>query len=299
MLNLKEFASASPADLKIASKPRSLQGSKKDNGGVMIIAGSREYHGAPVLASNAVYSTLASLRIGTGYGFLYVPKVIEQAARILSPNLIVRRFGSDYISDGDLSQLDEDIDKTDSIVIGMGLGRNKEVLAASAKIIKNAIAMRKKMVVDADALFSIKQVEKLNFNVVLTPQDREFQELSGIKPKKTPLSERARQAVSLAKRLETNILLKGHETIVTDGKRVKIIRSESSALATMGTGDVLSGIIGGYMATGIDAFEAAVAGAYLHSKIGDKLAKEKGNHILAVDVVDYIPKILKEFDVNR
>ena len=92
------------------------------------------------------------------------------------------------------------------------------------------------------------------------------------------------------------MLLKGHETVVTDGKRTKIIRAKSSALAVMGTGDVLSGMIGAYAAKNNDLFVAGVAGAYLHAMIGDALYKEKGNHILASDVVDGIPKILKKFD---
>ena len=64
----------------------------------------------------------------------------------------------------------------------------------------------------------------------------------------------------------------------------------------MGTGDVLSGIIGGYMATGTETFKAGVAGAYLHSIIGDLLHKEKGNHILSSDIAELIPSILKKFD---
>ena len=83
---------------------------------------------------------------------------------------------------------------------------------------------------------------------------------------------------------------------MTDGKVAKIVESESATLATMGTGDVLSGIIGGYAAAGATAFEAAVAGAYLNSRIGDLLAMEKGNHILASDIVDKIPRLIKDFD---
>ena len=67
----------------------------------------------------------------------------------------------------------------------------------------------------------------------------------------------------------------------------------------MGTGDVLSGIIGGYAAAGATMFEAAVAGAYVNARIGDLLKMEKGNHILAADVVEKIPRLIKDFDEDE
>ena len=105
-------------------------------------------------------------------------------------------------------------------------------------------------------------------------------------------------AINLSRLLDSNVLLKGHEDIITDGRRVKITNSNSSALATMGTGDVLAGMIGAYTVHNRDVLTAAVAASYLHKVIGDRLHKEKGNHILASDVVEYIPKLLKRFDKN-
>jgi NAD(P)H-hydrate repair Nnr-like enzyme with NAD(P)H-hydrate dehydratase domain len=93
---------------------------------VMVVAGSREYHGSAVLAANAVHSTLAALRIGTGYAYLFVPKAIEAAVRKLSPNIIVREFGTDYISDGDMGLRKKELERIDALVIGMGIGRNEK-----------------------------------------------------------------------------------------------------------------------------------------------------------------------------
>ena len=100
----------------------------------------------------------------------------------------------------------------------------------------------------------------------------------------------------LASRLGANVLLKGHVTIISDGRRVKLVESRTATLATMGTGDVLSGIIGGYMTRNGNAFVSAVAGAYLQARIGDLLYKEKGYHAIATDALDYIPRILKKYD---
>ncbi len=289
---------ATDMDVIKATQLRSAYGNKKDNGRIAVIAGSREYHSAPSLAANAVYNLLAGLRVGTGYAYLYVPDDVIDAVRALTPSMIVRRFGGDYIGSGDLSTLKRQLSSIESIVIGMGIGRNPPALRMSSKIIDYAVGSGKKIVVDADGIYSIKHVKRLNSNVVLTPHDREFEELSGHIPNKRSLRKRAVAAVSLSRKLDCCVLLKGHDTVITDGNSVKVVRSKSSALATMGTGDVLAGIIGGYMATGTDAFRSAVAGAYVHSRIGDMLYRRMGNHIISSDVVSSMPAFLKRFDKN-
>ena len=287
---------ASEKDIRSATTPRRLRGSKADNGRVLIIAGSDEYHGAPALAANAAYNTLAALRIGTGYAFLYVPGCILDPVRRLSPSLIVRPFGRKGIGQGSLGSIKEAVSKANAVVIGMGIGRDDRTLRMAAKIIGHAKSLDRKIVIDADAIYSLKYVKRLYPNAVITPQDKEFREASKEYPGSGPLEGRAAQAVALARRLGCCVLLKGHTTIVTDGVRVKLVSSKSSALATMGTGDVLSGIIGGYAAAGASAFRAAVAGAYLHARIGDALHKAKGNHILSSDLAELIPSVLKKFD---
>ncbi len=289
------WSKAGVKDLRAASQPRSMYGDKRQNGSVLLVGGSGEFHGAPSLAANAAYNALAALRMGTGYVILYVPAIILNPVRALSPNLIVRGFGKKDISNGAMAALGRQMLGVDYLAIGNGIGREKKALGAASKIIKSALSLNKKIVVDADAVYALKGISRLNGNVVVTPQDREFSSLYGSPPGKY-LDDRIRSAVSLARKTGASVLLKGHDTIITDGKRTKVVHSKSSALATMGTGDVLSGMIGGYMAAGAPAFEAAVAAAYLHSKIGDILNREKGNHILASDIVDLLPRILRRFD---
>jgi NAD(P)H-hydrate epimerase len=290
---------AGPGDLMLASRPRKLHSSKHDNGKVMVVAGSSEYHGAPVLASNAVYSTLAALRMGTGYAYLCVPGAIEGEVRALSANIIVKRFGTETIADGDFAAMERDIGRMSTIVIGMGIGRKEGALRMADRIIESAIAQGKKVVVDADAIYALRRGHKLDPNAIVTPQDIEFEELSGSGIKDATLEERFKKAVAEARKLGCNLIVKGHETVVTDGEVAKIVQAESSTLATMGTGDVLSGIIGGYAGAGATAFEAAVAGAYVNARIGDLLKMEKGNHILASDIVDKIPRLIKDFDQDE
>ncbi len=282
-------------DLRLASAPRKLRSDKRSNGRILIIGGSARFHGAPVLVSNAAYLTLAALRTGTGYAITCVPKSILSPVRKLSPNLIVRPLSGDNVNNRDLGALESEAKRADCIVLGPGLGRSRATVRTLARLIAYCLKLGRRMVIDADAILTVASLHrKLGMGVVLTPNDHEFRRLS-----KAPLIDRGMRieaAKRLAARLDCVVLLNGHVSIVTDGRSVKLVEPRTAALATMGTGDVLSGIIGGYLTLNGNAFVSAVAGAYLHARIGDLLYREKGYHILASDVVEYIPRVLKRFD---
>ncbi len=275
-----------------AAIPRKQFSDKKKSGAVLIIGGSGDLHGAPILASSSAYSTIAALRAGAGYANLYVPASILHEVRALSPNIIVRPFGKTSIGQGHAPDLQKAILRADSLAIGMGIGKDSKTLRVASRIIKKAAGLGKKTVIDADAIYCIRLLKRLGKETVVTPHDREFAELYGAMPPSS-LGCRIRAAASIARKLSVCILLKGHNTIITDGKRIKVVYSRHATLATMGTGDVLSGIISGYLAIGNEAFEAAVAGAYLHSRIGDLLWRKMGNHAIASDVIEEIPRMLK------
>ncbi|MGC8676031.1 MAG: NAD(P)H-hydrate epimerase, partial [Candidatus Micrarchaeia archaeon] len=281
---------AGPGDLYLASQPRSMTGNKYSNGMVLVIAGSSGFHGAPLLAANAAANALASLRTASGYVKLYVPKAISAFARSESPNIIVGELGNERIGEGNISTLEKDIGRCNAIAIGMGIGRQEDTLEAAAKIISKAVALGKKVVVDADAIYALRNMPALGYAAAITPHEAEFAAL--YKKPHEDIAARAAEVVELAKRLKTNVVLKGHTTVISNGTLVKLNTAETSALATMGTGDVLSGIIAGYAAAGADMFEASAAGVCLHSRIGDMLALEKGTHILASDIVERIPGVV-------
>jgi hydroxyethylthiazole kinase-like uncharacterized protein yjeF len=278
-MNHPGFALANQNDLRFAAPTRKLYSSKHDNGNVAIIGGSDEIHGAPVLASNAAYSMLAALRVGAGYVTGYVPRSILKEVRCLSPDTIIRPLKGSNLSPSDVVAIIKGIGHSDSIVLGSGIGKRKGTMKAVIRLVDYAKGNSKRMVIDADGIHALS-----------------FQALFKKRLDEKNLSGRIKAAIAVSRLLNCNILLKGHETVITDGRRTKIVRSRSSSLATMGTGDVLAGIIGAFAANNKNMFTVGVAGAYLHSRIGDLLYKEKGNHILATDVIDYIPKILKKFD---
>ncbi len=284
-------------DLRSASKPVDPFSDKRARGRALIIGGSSRYHGAPVLASTSAYNLLASLRVGAGYSKLYVPRSILNPVRSLSPNTIVGALGRSNITCN--IEILREIEMADAVAIGMGVGRSRSAISASRKIIRHAARSGKTVVVDADALRSIGRSDIpdwLNRSVIATPHDEEFYEMTGVRVPERDLSHRAEVSAEYARRLDIIIVLKGHYTVVTDGYKVMVNIPKSPALATMGTGDVLSGIICGYAAAGANPLEAAAAGVYLHSMIGDMLYKREGEHIIAEDVVGAIPRYIKAFD---
>ncbi|MGC9156625.1 MAG: NAD(P)H-hydrate dehydratase [Candidatus Micrarchaeia archaeon] len=289
---LKAEVFTGPGDLWRAVPKKELFDNKLSHGRVLILGGSEEFYGAPSMAAIAAYNALATLRSGAGYVVLMVPNSILKVAREVSPNLIVRAAGEDYITN--LKAIKQEIDKSSVIGIGMGIGRSIEVLEATKEIIKYALDKNKRLVIDADALYALGR-SPLNKNAVLTPQEKEFETLYGRKPE-AEIDKRVRQAIKLANTLNAVVALKGHITVITDGKQVKLNETETAALATMGTGDVLTGIIAGFATNNAQSMFNITAGAiYLHGRIGDVLAKEKGTHILASDLIDQIPLIAAQY----
>lgn len=193
---------AGPGDLYLASRPKGLYSSKKDNGSVLIIGGSESFHGAPAMASNAAYSTLASLRVGAGYAMTYVPKGITGAVRSLSPNLIVRSMHGERLGVDDLEAIESAAGRADSVVIGPGIGRSSESLDAAASLISSILRAGKRVIADADAIYAIGLTRlRHGRNLILTPHDREFLGLTGIRLRKRDTVQRAHSAIKAARRL--------------------------------------------------------------------------------------------------
>ena len=169
------------------------------------------------------------------------------------------------------------------------LGRN------AAGIVETELSLGNCIVVDGSAIKSVvKSKTKLNDNAIFTPHSNEFKSIGYTVT--DDLNDRIEKAMQFAGRHNCTLVLKGHYTIVTNGSSIKVNKSSSSALATMGTGDVLAGMIAAYAAMHGNAFESAVAAVTAHSMVGDLLYKNRGNHIIAMDLIDALPSFLKGFD---
>lgn len=284
-----------PGDIMLAAEHRSLEANKYTHGSVLVLGGSPEFKTAPLLSAYTVNIVTASLRTGAGYATLVHPSGLPARLDEQSLNIPMRTMKGKTLSNEDLPMI-ESI-KHNTLVIGEGMADERTSYRAISTLVKHERDRGNITVVDATAIRALSRNKGIfGKNSILTPHYGEFKVLSGIDLSNSGTRSRINTAINFAKDNNCVLVLKGHETIITDGDLLKINEPATPALATMGTGDVLSGIIAGFASFHRNAFESAAAGVYLHSKIADLLAIESGNHILATDVMSGIPKVLKMYD---
>jgi NAD(P)H-hydrate epimerase len=170
-------------------------------------------------------------------------------------------------------------------------------MSAIPKIVAASTAMKKPTLIDADALRALDGTSFENAKVVLTPHAGEFKSITGVETS-LKWKERVSVCTQFARSRSCVLLLKGHESVITDGYRLKVNKTGNPGLATAGSGDVLSGLIGALLAQGNDPFYAAAAGAFMHGAAGDLVVKTKGFHLLATDIINEIPAVLRNFDIQ-
>jgi len=286
---------AGPGDLRIVMKPRDPYSHKGDNGRVLVVGGSFRYVGAPALAA------MAALKTGVDLAVVAVPSSIVQAVRSFSPDLIVQPLPSPEVVDmQSLDLLKHEAERSDAVVLGMGLGTDQRTKEAVWEFVRHLSAAGKPMVIDADALKALGEIrDELRLSsAVLTPHAGEFYILTGEKlPDEREVGWRGRldTVMRWASKLGATILLKSRYDIISDGKKFKVKTIGNPGLTVGGTGDVLSGIVGAILSRGANPFRAAVAGSFLNSFTGDLIAEEKGHHYTAKDLVERIPDALRRF----
>ncbi len=243
-----------------------------------VIAGSRGMTGAAHLAATAAQ------RSGAGMVHLSVPGGMANSG---DHEFVQRPLpGSGWAKEATAS-----LDRFQSLIIGPGLGRDEATVAAIRDVVRQSPVPT---VVDGDGLFAlawstdgaVSALRDREAPTVLTPHDGEFSLLSGAKVGPNRIMETR----LLAFELGVVVLLKGHATVVADPDgRVLIVTAGDDRLATAGTGDVLSGIIGALLAQGVESFEAAAAGAWIHGRAG-RLGARRG--LIASDLLALIPQVL-------
>ncbi|MGH9085170.1 MAG: NAD(P)H-hydrate dehydratase [Acidimicrobiales bacterium] len=247
---------------------------------VLVVAGSSGMTGAARLAARAAQ------RVGAGMVRVGSPGVVDD------PRRPVEAVGLELPSAGWDAQVLELVDRFGSLVVGPGLGRDDATLAAVRSLLASADLPT---VLDADGLLALRgaldpAARRRPVDTVLTPHDGEHEQLMGSRPG----PDRITAARRLAATSGSIGLLKGSTTVIAlpDG-RVRISTTGAPRLATAGTGDVLSGIIGGLLARGMAPFEAAAAGAWLHGRAAH-LGPAEG--LIASDLPDLLPAAIAELD---
>lgn len=277
-----------PGDLMMLSK-RESKGHKGDSGKILVIGGG-PYSGAPTFAG------LAALKSGADLVTVTVPMYVAETVASYSPNLIVRKLSSEILCSDDFSILVDLINSHDVVVMGMGLGRATETMETIRKI----LPFCRKAVLDADILSALSGniFESLagNCEIIVTPHAREFARLRNME---TPKSEEARIKVVREFSEEKGVvtLLKGKIDIISDGKQILLNRTGNAGMTVGGTGDVLAGLTGSLFSRN-PAFLSAACAAYINGAAGDLAFEKAGNGLLATDVIENIPRIIKEAEIG-
>jgi ADP-dependent NAD(P)H-hydrate dehydratase / NAD(P)H-hydrate epimerase len=274
--------------------PRRLPGSTKfTSGHVLLVGGSAGLMGAPAMAA------LAAMRAGAGYVTACVPASQRQILDAQLMEVMTRALpDADGALDREalepaLAALEQALGRAGSLALGPGLGREP----ASAELARG-LARRAELptVIDADGLNAhagrLSDLAARSAPTVLTPHAGELGRLLGIEAADVQ-RERLTRAREAAERSGAVVVLKGDDTLVVDpAGRVAVGRGASPALATAGTGDVLTGAIAALLAQGIDPFAAAAAGVALHAEAGRIAARELGaaEGVIATDVIAALPR---------
>jgi hydroxyethylthiazole kinase-like uncharacterized protein yjeF len=267
--------------------PPRLPGSTKfSSGQVVIVGGSRGLTGAVCM------SALASIRSGAGYATVAVPTDLEHIFEIKLTEVMsvgcasregrLRRAASEQVLGV--------CERAAAVVLGPGIGREegtRDLVRELAQRIEAAL------VIDADGLNAhagrLASLAAREAPTVLTPHEGELGRLLDLDSERVKAKRlaSAREAASMSGAI---IVLKGDDSIVTDGERVAVNPVSSPGLATAGTGDVLSGMIAALIARGLDPFTGTCAAVIAHSQAGRLAAERVGTEsVIAGDVIDSIP----------
>jgi NAD(P)H-hydrate epimerase len=267
---------------------RSARSKKGDNGVVLVVGGSKIYHGAPLLAS------LAAMRSGADLVYVAVPKSICTPLRSYSPSLIVLPLPDDRLTVGSVNRLKTMLPKNvNAAAIGMGLSIAK--IEALTNLIGELEGMNSKILLDASALVPDVLPSISKRQAVLTPHAGEFERIFGHKLENGE-KERIESVKKFASRHAVTVLLKGWIDVISDGNKVVVNKTHNSAMTVGGTGDVLSGLTAGLLAKGMSPFDASLAGAYINGAAGNRAYKRLGLHTMPTDIIDEIPEVMKKFD---
>ena len=266
---------------------RERSGSKFDSGVVVVVGGSIGLTGAPTMAARSAQ------RAGAGYVQVAVPRPVQPAVDLRLLEQMSRGLPDDdgFHTPAGVSDVEELAERAGAVVLGPGLGRAEGAQEFARAV---AVAVEAPLLVDADGLNAhagrLELFREREAPTVLTPHEAELGRLLEVDPGEVA-AHRVRHIREAAERSGAVVLLKGDDTIVAEpGGPLAISRGATPALATAGTGDVLSGLIGALLAKRLSALEAASLGVLAHAQAARHAAEQLGaDHVMAGDVIEGLP----------
>lgn len=265
---------------------RNPWGHKGNFGKLLLLCGSRGYTGA------AFFAAMGALRSGAGLVFLGVPESIYgiEAVKLNEPVIFPLPDAGGRLSADAVPEILTRLPQMDAVLVGPGLGQSEGTLAVARAVLEKAECP---VVVDADGINVLSAHRDLlrgrKSPTILTPHDGEFARLGGVIGE-----DRMAAAAALAEELGCVVLLKGHETCITDGTDGYLNPTGNPGMAVGGSGDVLAGVITALLGAGLPPLEAAACGAWLHGAAGDRCAAELGQYgMLPTDMLSALPRLMK------
>lgn len=264
---------------------RKEEGHKGNYGRILIIAGSKGYTGAAYL------STEAALRSGGGLVTLATREEVKDI-------MAIKLYEAMTLGIEDEEKFMDAIKKSDVIAMGPGMRNDEFTFKTVSTVLNNA---KGPVIIDADGINCLQNnldiLKSSNCDIVITPHLGEMARITKLSIKY--IEEHRREvAEEFAKKYGIVVLLKGKNTIITDGCKTFINPTGNSAMASGGMGDTLTGIISALIGQGLSPLNGAVCGAYVHGKAGDILSKDMYS-LIARDVIEMIPFVMKDLTLKN
>jgi len=309
---------ATPEMIRDLLPPRPLGAHKGTFGKALVVAGSVNYTGAAYLAS------AAATRVGTGLVTLALAESIHPilASKLSEVTFLLLSQSLGVLVPDAIKVLGERIQDYDALLLGPGLGREKETVQFVQQLLNVEPGKRGRigflaseeikvgklplppLVIDADGLNALADTphwwEQLKEPSILTPHPGEMSRLTGLTVREIE-ADRLGVARQMAEKWQQIVVLKGAYTAIADPEgRVVINPFANPGLATAGSGDVLAGAIVGFLAQGLAPFDAALVGTYVHGLAGELVRKELGGTgMVAGDLLPVLPKTIKFLSSGR
>ena len=265
---------------------RRIDAHKGDFGRVLLLCGSRGYTGAAALAA------MGALRSGAGLVYLAVPESIYaiEATKLNEAIVLPLPDQDGKLRIDALPPILKLLPNMDAVLFGPGWGQSEGNVLIAKEILQT---FEGAVVVDADGINVIAKhmdiVRERKAPTIFTPHPGEFARMGG-----DNALDRQVAAEEFARLNGCILLLKGHNTVITDGCRTYVNPTGNPGMAVGGSGDVLAGIIVSLLGQGIEPLEAAACGAWLHGAAGDICAHEIGQYgMLPTDMVEALPRLMK------
>lgn len=282
--------------LKKLLPKRQKNSHKGSYGAVLNIAGSINYRGAAYLSS------ISALKAGCGYVTTACIEAVANSIANLTPDIVLAplKEANGCVEKNEYKKILNILPKYQVLALGCGLSSIEQPQEEIEQFVKNLLdnisKIKTPVIIDADGLNIIAKLEikTLPPNTILTPHPKELSRLIDIDVEKIQ-SDRIKYAQIAAKQYNAIVVLKGHNTIIANSEKVFLNNTGNSALSKAGSGDVLTGIISGFTAQGMEIFNSALCGVFVHGIAGEIASKNLSEYsVNASNLVDFIPFALKK-----